>query len=428
MSDADTTPPPPEGWIGVELKQLSPPTPPTPPPPGPVDKAAKTLAGGYVLVAFILTTITGLQGGLERLLINHAWLTVLGLALAGLGIALAFVDAYLIPGTPPGGNQQEHTPAPTLTSRNKAKWWHRFWRWVKRKWRSRPAVVVFAALLFVSGIGLLVVLSTGSLSENSRPTIVTTASLAAGGSKLEGHVTASGVKSNQWIYLTVDGFQISPSKGPSGSTGTSKESVTTSSDGELPHIYLTRAGPDRNGKVDISFNIPVPFERYNNVRVGATFADDRGDEKIDPCFIGKGTKTNQSCATLFPQSSSKRPRLATTWEKSSSVNVLNVTVKATLTDPDDVVLLDLANAGNPKKGAPKGQRFYRSLLSASPTGEVESTDKVPVKNGVTTVCVVATTLSAADKNKALARQPSTRTCTPISLNLSKSSFVLLTVP
>ena len=64
MSDADTTPPPPEGWIGVELKQLSPPTPPTPPPPGPVDKAAKTLAGGYVLVAFILTTITGLQGGL----------------------------------------------------------------------------------------------------------------------------------------------------------------------------------------------------------------------------------------------------------------------------------------------------------------------------------------------------------------------------
>jgi hypothetical protein len=380
VSESGTTEPPaPEYWIGVDLRQTSPP----PPPPGRIDTLAKTLAGGYVFVAFVLTTIGGLQGGLERLLINHPWWTVLGLLAAGAGIALAFVDAYVIRG------------------------------------KSRVLFIVVALVLFGFGLVVLIYLSTRSISQNERPTITATAA-AGDGSKLEGHVTAFAVKSSEWIYLGVNGFHTPPSQegGDSNSNETGGKPIL---------LYQTRAGPDRSGKVDVSFNIPVSFGRFSFVRIGATRAASHGDESIDTCFVNTKVrnkevpaKDDQSCATVYPPRGQERPTLSASWEKGSdTTNVFDVAVKATGADPGAVVLLIVTNG----KGGSRGKVFYRSILSASATGVLDASSKVPVPKKEARVCVVASTISATDTTT-LKAQSKARTCSVDSFDRSKASFAL----
>ncbi len=373
MSESGASEPPePLYWIGVELRQ--PPTPPPPPPSG-IDTVAKTLAGGYVFVGFILATIGGLQGGLQRLLINHPWWTVAGLLATGAGIALAFVDAYVIRG------------------------------------KSRLAWMVLALGLFAFGLGVLLYLSTKSISENERPAITTTASVAGDGSKLEGHVTALGVKSSQWVYVSVNGIQASTSE-----TGDSASSNETGGKPKL--LYQTRAGPDRNGKVDLTFNIPVSFGRFAFVRIGATRASNHDDEKLNPCFVKAGA-LNQSCATVYPPQVQSRPTLSTTWEKGADkANVFNIAVKATGSNPDFVVLLLVTNAKRKNGG---GKVFYRSIMSASATGVLDASAKVRVPGTEHAVCVTAITISSSD-DTTLKAQSEPRPCSIEAFDRSNVSF------
>ena len=163
---SETTPPTPDRWIGVVLRQ----------PKSDEKKAtftdtlAKTLAGGNVFLGFILTTLAAFQGGLERLLLNRPYGTLLGLGLVGAGIALGFVDAFV-------------KSAP-----------------------RKKLVVVVALFLFIAGLLVLWHVGTSSLADNERPEITATASIAAEGSKLESHVTAFGLKTNQWVYVSVKGL------------------------------------------------------------------------------------------------------------------------------------------------------------------------------------------------------------------------------
>ena len=89
---SETTPPTPDRWIGVVLQQ----------PKSDEKKAtftdtlAKTLAGGYVFLGFILTTLAAFSRALERILLNRPYGTLLGLGLVGAEVgALAFVDAFV---------------------------------------------------------------------------------------------------------------------------------------------------------------------------------------------------------------------------------------------------------------------------------------------------------------------------------------------
>jgi hypothetical protein len=272
-------------------------------------------------------------------------------------------------------------------------------------------LLVVAFFLFALGVALLIWFSTSSLSENERPAITTEASMEAGGSKLKGKVTAFGLMSDDWIYLSVKGFEQ-----------TAKEETAA---GAPVLLYQTRAGPDRNGKVDLSFDIPVAFGRFSFVRIGSTRAHKTEDESIDPCFVLRHASEDQSCATLYPPPGPKRPTLSASWEKSGGVNVLNVTVKTSGVDPDDVVLLDMA--GNSKTQTGKRRViFYRSMFSSSSTGVVDATAKAPMPKGMTRACVVATTISTADGTP-LEGQP-TRTCALGLLDLSRTSFAVITVP
>ena len=179
---SETTPPTPDRWIGVVLQQ----------PKSDEKKAtftdtlAKTLAGGYVFLGFILTTLAAFQGGLERILLNRPYGTLLGLGLVGAGIALAFVDAFV-------------------------------------KSAPRKKLVVVALLLFIAGLLVLWHVGTSSLADNERPEITATASIAAEGSKLESHVTAFGLKTNQWVYVSVKG--LASEKSEAGSLSTKPELV-----------------------------------------------------------------------------------------------------------------------------------------------------------------------------------------------------------
>ena len=388
----------PEYWVGVELRK---PPDPTPPAPNWIDTLAKTLAGGYVFVAFILTLIAGLQGGLERLLINHPWWTVAGLLAAGGGITLAFVDAYLIHAKAGADTATAGRGAGTASARKYGIW----------KLKAplpdllRIGLILLALLLFGFGLGVLITLSTKSVSESERPAITTTASLTADSSKLEGHVAAFGVQSSQWIYVSVNGF-------------TSGSKNTTETPKAL--LYQTRAGPNRSGKVDLSFNIPVSFGRFAFVRIGATRVSNRQEETIDPCFVDtEVTKEKQSCATVYPPEGPTRPTLSASWDKGDNANVFTVAVKTTGVDPDSVVLLTVSNG----TGGSGGIVYYRSVFSGSATGAVDASAKVQVPKTEHKVCVVASAVSAVD-TATLKNQAQAPSCDLESFDLSRSSFAL----
>jgi hypothetical protein len=344
------------------------------------DTLAKTLAGGYVFLGFLLTTLAAFQGGLERLLLNRPYGTLLGLGLVGAGIALAFVDAF-----------------------------------VKRA-SSRKIVVVLALILFIIGLLVLWHVGTSSLADNERPGITATASIAADGSKLEGQVTAFGLKTKQWVYVSVKGLP------------------SATSEAGVP-LYKTRAGPGRNGKVDVSFTIPVAFNRFQRVRIAASRVGTIDEEKNDPCFESpdqqpqtKDTEpvVDQSCATIFPPSGQTRPTLNATWETSgASTNVISASVKASGVDPDSFVLVDMAGNSKSKKGN-RRVIFYRSIFSSSPTGVVDVTAKAPMPKGMKRACVVATTISVADGTP-LEAQP-TRICALGLRDMSRTAFSVITVP
>jgi len=410
-------PPAPDYWIGVELRNV-----PDPSPPGPtkLDKLAKTLAGGYVFVAFILTLIGGLQGGLERLLINHPWQFVIGLLLLGAGVAIAFVDAYLIPGDQPPETEETTTAdGDDGGPRRQPRELH-IWK-LRARWTAVLRVVLMGAALaaFVVGLWLLVDLGTQSVSASERPAISTTASVTADGSKIEGHVAAFGVKSSQWIYLTVNGFRLPPSQESDGSLSSNETG------GKRIHLYQTRAGPDRSGKVDVSFTIPVLFGRFSFVRVEAKRASNADDETVNPCFLpeqGEGDQSrDQSCATVYSPQPQARPTLNATWEKGAQTNTFSISVKATGADPNAVVLLVITN------GVRGGPVFYRSILTVSATGALDASAKVPVPVAERNVCVVATSISATDTTT-LKAQSQALTCSVRSFNKKRASFAVFRLP
>jgi len=344
--------------------------------PAPIDTIAKTLASGYAVVAVILTTIGTLQGGLERLLLNQPVWTLIGLGLALVGIVVAFAAAYVVPKT-----------------------------WSTRR---RAFVVVVALVLFIVGILITVGFGTRSLSDNERPGITTTASMSADGSTLKGEVTAYGVKAEDWVYLSAKGFQSTAGAQPMSPV----------------LLYQTRAGPNRNGKVDLSFEVPVAFSRFDFVRIGATRANGIEDERIDPCFEPlPDASVNQSCATLYPPHGSNLPGLSATWEKGKGVNVFSVTVKAAGVDPDKIVLLDVTNGKT-------GVIVYRSVVRGSANGAVDVTAKVPVAAKVRRVCILGTTIAAtkAALKASLGGKPAKRTCAIRSLNPSKAAIAIFRVP
>jgi hypothetical protein len=242
-----------------------------------------------------------------------------------------------------------------------------------------------------------------TLSQNERPTIALKATLGAEGSILEGEVTANGVKSSEWIYVSINGAQELDT-GVEGST----------------LLYKTRAGPDANGKVDIKFTLPV-VRLFDFIRIGATRANGSEDEVVDPCFPspGKGAE-DQSCATFYPPHGPSRPTLTATLTKGAAgANLLNATIKTSGLDPDDVVLVDVSNAKT-------GGIFYRSMFSGSSAGAVDAEAKVSIPTGKT-VCVVASTIKSTD-TAAQQVQPKTRTCRIDSFDLSQSSFVFIAAP
>jgi hypothetical protein len=129
--------------------------------------------------------------------------------------------------------------------------------------------------------------------------------------------------------------------------------------------------------------------------------------------------------------SSQPGTLSATLEKTGTTNVINVTVKASGVDPDDVIFLQIARPGT-------GTTFYRSMLSSSPAGVVDATAKAPVPRDAKRVCVVGTAISAATFRAAdnetrkkqlrkLRKQLGNRTCRLGSFDLSTTSFVVIRI-
>jgi hypothetical protein len=124
-----------------------------------------------------------------------------------------------------------------------------------------------------------------------------------------------------------------------------------------------------------------------------------------------------------------------TLEKSGPTNLVNVALKRSGGDPEDIVFLEMALTGRKGKA---GTTFYRSMFSSSPAGVVDAAAKATVPSGARKVCVTGTTINAAtitsaDKKtrqkqiRKLRKQLGKRTCALGTLDLSKTSFTLVNV-
>jgi hypothetical protein len=108
-----------------------------------------------------------LDGGLNRLLLNHPKSAIFALLAMLVGAAFAFVAAA----------QKKH----------------------------RRRFVISGFLVFFLGLFLLSFIEARSIGANERPAISPMAKVSADGSALEGKVTAGGVKSDEWVYLVISG-------------------------------------------------------------------------------------------------------------------------------------------------------------------------------------------------------------------------------
>jgi hypothetical protein len=381
--------------------------------PGPakqdaLDKLAQLLAGGYAVLTAVLTVVGGLKGGLGRILLNHPWLTGLGILSLLAAIALALIAAHVV--------DSSDADKKTL----------------------RVTLVVISLVLFTVGIALFLFAEVFVTGDNQRPTITTKTSISAGASTLEGQVKAAGVKAKEWVYVSVNGFQEMPLA--------TKRVRTTGHVGrpfKRSILYQTRAGPDLEGDVDVEFTIGFVPARFYAIRVGATLASSADDEQVDPCFTESDTETSgasqspstgapvsraepavdQSCATVYPPPGPRHPTLSASWEPSTGQNKLTVTVASSSVDPDGAVRLIVS-------AAPDGQVFYRSMFGPRGDGTVDAVATVSVPASVKRVCVVGSTTRAvkSTSHKKIQAVKSTRPCAVSKLDLNRSSFLITASP
>jgi hypothetical protein len=255
--------------------------------------------------------------------------------------------------------------------------------------RAWAAVILdaLAALVFFFGVVWIGNLAVETAEENERPRISGKVTMGADGvPTLEGTVTAEGLRTEEHVLIRVLGrstFGLHR-----GRTG--RDSLHEGVDepaGPTQLLFATRMGPDRDGKVDRSFGLPLTPGLYDVVDIQAVIIEpvDRVKQPRAPA-CDEASRIFGCLSIWLPQPSSS-PQLAVTWEPGTPTQALAINSKAGgVLGEGGVRIYVLGRAAN---SGDWSRPFHTSFLSPLPTGVVDSSIKIPLVRDYSKVCVVA---------------------------------------
>lgn len=178
-----------------------------------------TVGSTVTVVVGALGTIGITAGVITALLRNQEGLTILAIALVGVGVLLGVGSALFV-------------ERPILTLK---------WRQREIRWRPRRASIASIASVGI-GVSILVLLAANSLKTTNRPVITTTVTSGNEGTfVLDTSVTAAGMTTDERYYIKVEQFNSAdPRVGG-------------------PMLFYTYAGAGADGKLDYRFKLIVPY-------------------------------------------------------------------------------------------------------------------------------------------------------------------------
>jgi hypothetical protein len=365
-----------------------------PDPSAGLEALAKGLAGTLAAGGAALGLFGIKEGTLTRIILNRGNLLVLALLIVVGGVVLAILAVEA----------------------------------ARRNARARSlALDVLAVVLFLFGTLWIGTLAVDTAGENERPRIAAKLTIGPDGTPiLEATVTAEGLRTNEHALITVLGRStraalLQDRTGRAGPIRVAEADEPQRIGLPSQLLFATRAGPDRDGKVDRSFTIPLTAGIYDVIDVQAFIEEPRSPEEPLPIRVCDEASRTYGCLSIWLPQISISPQLSVSWEPAATgTPILTITVKKGSLPPEAGAWIDIRGRHHNRWSPP----FYSSSLSPVGAGTLDSTIKVPVVRPFAKVCVVATLVDPILSSDAAASPSRPKTCRSIGAGQAAASVVI----
>ena len=179
--------------------------------------------------------------------------------------------------------------------------------------RSRTFTVVATCVglvLFVTGTYMLVTVHATATNSQERPAARLSLARSEMGLVATVDVDAAGLKSSEYVFLLLEGFNSKPLLDQEAAAFVDGLAADPGSGRYWKHrIYKGRIGPGPDGTVDVTFNIALAPDLYEQVVLQTVIADSESGEieedtlinGIDGVFFAcNSVSSDVGCATVLP--------------------------------------------------------------------------------------------------------------------------------
>jgi hypothetical protein len=303
-----------------------------------LDNTSTILIGGFTTIAAALTAFGAVSGGLTRMLRNYPILSLSAAVLISVAIGLG-IGAK-------AANAADNT-------------------------RLAYELIGLGILSFVASLICATVAATQAPHGLERPQI--TAKLTnQDGLTLVGEVKAEDLPWGDFVEVTVLAAKLTIDKPNEIKWETQR------------YLYISHTGPDTDGKVDMTFNVPIrPEESWGVLQVTSVVAQ----KKPAPLRCAANAPNSLACLAVR-LSVPRRPQVAATWSTTGAHPTLTVTTKA-----QDLPATGLIRTTVVTRSRHNSTMISQAVISPDINGNVAHSQKVPINSGSRTVCVIAERLS-----------------------------------
>jgi hypothetical protein len=333
-----------------------------------LDNTATILVGGFTALAAALTAFGAVSGGLTRMLRNYPGLSLTAAILISLAIGFGIAAKTAISGG---------------------------------KTRLAQKLIILGVLSFVGGLGFATGAATQAPSGLERPEITARLSYEDG-LTLVGEVKASDLRWTDFVEVTVLAAKL-----------------TVDKPGEIDwrsqhFLYVSHTGPDTDGKVDITFHVPIRVEEsWNVLQVTGVIAQ---RPTGFPNCVPNAPASLACMAIRLPIP--HRPQVVATWSTTGGHPTLTVTTKAY-----DLPATEEMQTTVVTRSSKRTTVISQAVISPDNRGSVVHSEVLPVARGSNIVCVIAERRSSGTGKVSLPVAPN-----KCPASTDKSVTEMLTVP
>lgn len=144
--------------------------------------------------------------------------------------------------------------------------------------QPRALLLVFGFISFFVGLGVVFNLAVENTSAKDRPTITAEIVEIDNTFTLNVNVVAVGLRNDEHILVTVEGLnreEVLSDVRAGRTTDDPRPGVDS-----LQTMYLSRTGPDENGKVELEIKVPLSPGLYERLKISAFLASPGGDDPV----------------------------------------------------------------------------------------------------------------------------------------------------